>query len=272
MTRLVSEDEGRPAQVTAGAVTLDGNLGVPEHAAGLVLFAHGSGSSRFSPRNRMVAAVLRAGGLATLLIDLLTAEEEVIDLKTRQFRFDIDLLAQRLVGATDWLRQDPATQNLAIGYFGSSTGAAAALIAATLRPDAVAAVVSRGGRPISRTSFCPGCKRRPCLSSAAMIMRSSISTDARSPCWVPKKISGSFPAQPICSRRRELWMRSPAWRPSGSAGIYQPHPLSTVRTCNFLFTSRHNQKYFASIFRCTFSNSMLMNMEVNFLMSSFHFS
>jgi dienelactone hydrolase len=155
MTKLVSEEEGRPVQVTAGAVTLDGNLGIPEQAAGLVLFAHGSGSSRFSPRNRMVAGVLRAGGLATLLIDLLTAEEEEIDLKTRQFRFDIDLLAQRLVDATDWLRQNPATQNLAIGYFGSSTGAAAALIAATLRPAAVAAVVSRGGRPDLADKFLP---------------------------------------------------------------------------------------------------------------------
>lgn len=143
----VSEQEGRPVKVTTDSVVLDGNLAIPEQAAGVVLFAHGSGSSRFSPRNRLVAGVLREGGLATLLIDLLTAEEEQLDLKTRHLRFDIDLLAQRLAGATDWLRRDPATKNLAIGYFGSSTGAAAALIAAVHRPEAVAAIVSRGGRP-----------------------------------------------------------------------------------------------------------------------------
>ena len=150
-----SEEQGRPVKVTAGAVTLDGDLAIPEHAAGVVLFAHGSGSSRFSPRNRMVAGVLREGGLATLLIDLLTAEEETIDMRTRRLRFDIDLLAQRLIGATDWLRQNPATKNLAIGCFGSSTGAAAALIAAVHRPDAVAAVVSRGGRPDLAEQFLP---------------------------------------------------------------------------------------------------------------------
>lgn len=153
--QIVAEDEGRPVKVTAGSVTLDGNLAIPDEASGLVLFAHGSGSSRFSPRNRMVAGVLREGGLATLLIDLLTAEEEEVDLRTRRLRFDIDLLAQRLAGATDWLRQNPATQDLAIGYFGSSTGAAAALIAAARRPDAVAAIVSRGGRPDLADKFLP---------------------------------------------------------------------------------------------------------------------
>jgi dienelactone hydrolase len=134
-------------QVPAGAVTLEGNLGVPAGAHGVVLFAHGSGSSRHSPRNRYVASVLREAGLATLLMDLLTADEEAIDLRTQRLRFDISLLADRLVGATDWLAQNPDTRSLNIGYFGASTGAAAALVAAAEWPDAVGAIVSRGGRP-----------------------------------------------------------------------------------------------------------------------------
>jgi dienelactone hydrolase len=112
-----------------------------------VLFAHGSGSSRHSPRNRYVAGVLRAAGLATLLMDLLTPEEEAEDRYTGHLRFDIDLLAERLVAATDWLAQQPQTAGWPVGYFGASTGAGAALVAAARRPDAVGAVVSRGGRP-----------------------------------------------------------------------------------------------------------------------------
>lgn len=139
--------EGRTVRVSAGPVELEGNLSVPEGARGVVLFAHGSGSSRHSPRNRYVARVLREAGLATLLIDLLTAEEEEVDLRTRHLRFDIGLLARRLVGATGWLRDEPDTRNLNIGYFGASTGAGAALVAAAERPDEVGAVVSRGGRP-----------------------------------------------------------------------------------------------------------------------------
>jgi dienelactone hydrolase len=139
--------EERLVQVSTDSVILEGNLGIPEGAEGIVLFAHGSGSSRFSPRNQFVARVLREGGLATLLIDLLTSEEEKIDRRTRHLRFDIDLLAGRLVGATDWLSQHPDARDLHIGHFGSSTGAAAALIAATERPDVVEAIVSRGGRP-----------------------------------------------------------------------------------------------------------------------------
>ena len=134
-------------QVTGGPVVLEGNLGVPEGARGVVLFAHGSGSSRHSPRNRYVAATLREAGLATLLVDLLTSEEEELDLRTRQLRFDIGLLAERLVGATDWIAQNPDTRNLPVGYFGASTGAGAALAAAAERPEEVGAVVSRGGRP-----------------------------------------------------------------------------------------------------------------------------
>ena len=137
----------REVRVPAGPVILEGNLSIPENARGVVLFAHGSGSGRHSPRNRYVAQSLREAGLATLLIDLLTPEEEDVDLRTRHLRFDIGLLAERLVGATDWLTQDPRTQDLRIGYFGASTGAGAALAAAAGRPKAAGAVVSRGGRP-----------------------------------------------------------------------------------------------------------------------------
>ncbi len=139
--------EERLVQITAGPVDLEGNLSMPENAAGVVLFAHGSGSSRHSPRNRYVAQVLRQGGLATLLMDLLTAAEEREDARTARLRFDIDLLARRLAGAIDWLVGNPATSRLRIGLFGASTGAAAALVAAAERADAVGAVVSRGGRP-----------------------------------------------------------------------------------------------------------------------------
>lgn len=134
-------------QVTADGILLEGSLGLPPGAQGIVLFAHGSGSSRHSPRNRYVAQVLQAGGLATLLLDLLTPEEEAIDQVTAHLRFDIDLLANRLIGATDWLTRFPATQHLKIGYFGASTGAAAALVAAAARSQSVAAIVTRGGRP-----------------------------------------------------------------------------------------------------------------------------
>src|SRR5919202_5759369 len=139
--------EELPVRVPAGSVVLEGNVGVPEGAQGVVLFAHGSGSGRHSPRNRYVAKALREAGLATLLKDLLTPEEEEVDLRTRHLRFDIGLLAERLVGATDWLAQNPETQDLAIGYFGASTGAGAALVADAERPGDIGAVVSRGGRP-----------------------------------------------------------------------------------------------------------------------------
>jgi dienelactone hydrolase len=142
-----ANDSERLVHVTAGPGQLEGTLGIPVGAGGIVLFAHGSGSSRYSPRNRAVAQALRAAGLATLLIDLLTPDEEAIDVRTRQLRFDIALLAERLIGATDWLTRTPATRELRIGYFGASTGAAAALVAAAARPARVGAVVSRGGRP-----------------------------------------------------------------------------------------------------------------------------
>jgi dienelactone hydrolase len=141
------QSEERLVRVTVGPVMLEGNLVLPEGAHGVVLFAHGSGSSRHSPRNRHVARLLNEAQLATLLIDLLTPDEEAVDLRTAHLRFDIGLLAERLVGAADWLTQHPDTRELPIGCFGASTGAAAALVAAAERPEAVAAVVSRGGRP-----------------------------------------------------------------------------------------------------------------------------
>lgn len=135
------------AQIPIGTIVLQGDLNLPAHPRGVVLFAHGSGSSRFSPRNRFVAQELNRRGFATLLIDLLTRAEEAVDQRTRHLRFDIALLAERLQAATEWLKQNPDTYALAIGYFGASTGAAAALAAAADYGDAIGAVVSRGGRP-----------------------------------------------------------------------------------------------------------------------------
>jgi putative phosphoribosyl transferase len=132
--------------IPAGSVQLEGVLAVPEGAQGIVLFVHGSGSGRHSPRNRYVAEVLQDATLATLLIDLLTSEEEKIDRQTQQHRFNIALLAHRLIAVTDWLTQRPDTEHLGIGYFGASTGAGAAIIAAAQRPNIVQAIVSRGGR------------------------------------------------------------------------------------------------------------------------------
>lgn len=147
MNESMGEGEGRLVQIKVGQVTLEGDLSIPGGARGVVAFAHGSGSSRHSPRNRHVAQALRQAGLATLLFDLLTEDEERIDLRSGELRFDIRLLTNRLVGATDWLRRNEETRNLDLGYFGASTGAAAALVAAAERPGVVDAVVSRGGRP-----------------------------------------------------------------------------------------------------------------------------
>lgn len=147
MNRQRELTDERPVNITVGRIILEGSLCVPDGASGVVLFAHGSGSSRLSPRNRFVARELRKTGLATLLFDLLTKEEEEIDVHTAQLRFNIKLLTSRLTGATDWIKQGPDTSHLRVGYFGASTGAAAALVAAAERPDVVRAVVSRGGRP-----------------------------------------------------------------------------------------------------------------------------
>lgn len=145
----------RSVRIPLGDVELRGDLTRPVGAEGIVLFAHGSGSSRKSPRNRFVAKALQSAGLATLLFDLLTEDEEAADERDAHLRFDIDLLASRLVLATDWIRKQPDTSALRIGYFGASTGAAAALIAAVERSNAVGAVVSRGGRPDLADSWLP---------------------------------------------------------------------------------------------------------------------
>ena len=143
----MSSDLESPVQIPAAGVILDGDLITPADAAGVVVFAHGSGSSRHSPRNRMVAARMQEAGYATLLMDLLTAGEDEIDSRTRQFRFDIPRLASRLTGAIRWLSDRPDTAEMPVALFGASTGAAAALIAAAEVPDHVQLVISRGGRP-----------------------------------------------------------------------------------------------------------------------------
>ena len=148
MTRgaLATMDE-RAVRVARGQITLDGDLTLPPHPRAVVLFAHGSGSSRFSSRNKSVAAVLQERGFATLLIDLLTPNEESIDVHTAEYRFDIGRLADRLIGAAAWLETEPATAKLPVALFGASTGGGAALVAAAEIPERIAAVVSRGGRP-----------------------------------------------------------------------------------------------------------------------------
>ena len=137
----------QPVEIAAGGAALNGDLRIPLDARGLVIFAHGSGSSRFSTRNRQVAEFLDRQRFATLLLDLLTPQEEAIDVRTRQYRFDIERLGPRVSAAADWAGRQAAVRDLPIGCFGASTGAAAALIAAAERPQAIRAVVSRGGRP-----------------------------------------------------------------------------------------------------------------------------
>jgi len=138
---------GEQVRISAGNVALEGDLNVPPGAAGVILFAHGSGSGRHSPRNRFVARQLQNAGLATLLVDLLTEEEEAAERYTAHLRFDIEMLADRLGSAMDWLSREGSTAALPVGLFGASTGGGAALVAAARRPDRVLAVVSRGGRP-----------------------------------------------------------------------------------------------------------------------------
>lgn len=147
MNRQPAQHDEQTVRVAGEGIMLTGDLVNPATAPGVVLFAHGSGSGRRSPRNRQVARALNDRGFATLLIDLLTPEEEQVDLRSAQLRFDIDLLARRLAGATAWLNQNPDTAHLRVGYFGASTGGGAALVAAAERPERVGAIVSRGGRP-----------------------------------------------------------------------------------------------------------------------------
>src|SRR5213592_3622906 len=143
----MSKSMSQEVRIPAGREVLDGNLTIVDQTKALVLFAHGSGSSRHSPRNQFVARTLNDAGLATLLFDLLTQKEEAIDVQTRELRFNIHLLAERLVHATKWAKEQEQTRDLHMGYFGSSTGGAAALVAAIEVPQEVRAVVSRGGRP-----------------------------------------------------------------------------------------------------------------------------
>lgn len=157
MKALTTAEKGIASEVSipVGAVTLTGDLIIPADACGMVLFAHGSGSSRHSTRNQFVARVIRNAGVATLLFDLLTLREEEEERWTRHLRFNIELLAERLVGASEWIKSNEETKDLRIGYFGSSTGAAAALIAAARLGEQVGAVVSRGGRPDLAGAFLP---------------------------------------------------------------------------------------------------------------------
>jgi len=141
------QGDTRLIEIASGPLNLQGDLKVPQLARGVVLFAHGSGSGRHSPRNQYVAEIFNQAGLATLLLDLLTPDEEEAERSTRHLRFNINMLGERLIHATGWLAQSPLTRNLKIGYFGASTGAAAALVAAADRPKAIRAIVSRGGRP-----------------------------------------------------------------------------------------------------------------------------
>jgi putative phosphoribosyl transferase len=145
--------ESSTVSIPAGEYAIQGDLAWAAGAQGLVIFAHGSGSSRHSPRNKYVGEILNRGGLATLLIDLLTAGEEFADIRTAEYRFDISLLADRLLAATDWAAALPSLAQLPVGYFGASTGAAAALVAAAKRPQHINAVVSRGGRPDLATEW-----------------------------------------------------------------------------------------------------------------------
>ncbi len=147
MAEFRSALTAEPVRVDAGGAMLSGDLNIPPDARGLVVFSHGSGSSRFSPRNRAVADVLLHAHLATLMLDLLTPDEERVDEETAEYRFDIPLLGRRVIAAVDWATSHPSTAPLPLGLFGASTGAAAALIAAAERPSIVRAVVSRGGRP-----------------------------------------------------------------------------------------------------------------------------
>jgi len=146
LSGLVKIPIGRLGEIK-GAIFLEGELRIPQSSEGIIIFAHGSGSGRHSPRNQFVAEKLNEDGLATLLLDLLTTEEEILDNQTRHLRFDIGLLSIRLISTIDWTMNNPDTKNLAVGLFGASTGAAAALVAAAERPNVVSAIVSRGGRP-----------------------------------------------------------------------------------------------------------------------------
>jgi dienelactone hydrolase len=218
----VAEDE-RQVSVPAGHVSLEGELLIPRAARGVVLFAHGSGSSRFSPRNRYVAEVLRGAGLATLLIDLLTPDEERVDMRTAHLRFDIGLLAGRLVDATRWLEAQDDTRGLPIGYFGASTGGGAALVAAARMPS-VGAVVSRGGRPDLAGEALPYVLAPTLLivgGNDSEVLTLNQQAIARMPAATVKQLEIVAGATHTCSRNVARLRKWPDWRASGSHGILE---------------------------------------------------
>jgi pimeloyl-ACP methyl ester carboxylesterase len=196
-------------RMPAAGVLIDGDLRVPERAAGLVVFAHGSGSSRFSRRNRQVAEFLEARGFATLLLDLLTPQEEAVDVRTREFRFDIERLGHRVVAAVDWVDTHLETSGLPVCCFGASTGAAAALIAAAERPDRVQAVVSRGGRP-DLAGDALALVRAPTLLIVGAVITRGISAQRPDEGLIAVRI-GNFVSLPIFSIRFHAYDPSPSW-------------------------------------------------------------
>ena len=209
----------RSAHIPIGDVTLEGTLSLPQEAAAVVLFAHGSGSGRHSPRNRHVANVLSEARLATLLIDLLTAEEEEFDLFTGELRFNIALLAHRLVATTEWLTEYTDTRGLPVGYFGASTGAAAGVVAAAQRPDHVGAVVSRGGRPDLAGTVLPHVRAPTLLIVGGTTSRSSSSTRKRCDYFVAKRNSSLSRERATYSKSLEHSMKWRGWRVGGSCVI-----------------------------------------------------
>ena len=203
------------ARFPASQVMLDVSLTLPAGDNGVVLFAHGSGSSRFSPRNNFVARMLKSAGLGTLLFDLLTKEEEAIDLRTARLRFDIALLSQRLLAATDWLLAQNEMRGVLLGYFGSSTGGAAALVAAVKRPEAVRAIVCRG----SRTDMAAGVLAKVTAPTLFVVgeadTQCSLGTANLSQNCAERNASKLSLARPIFSKSRESSKRLPGWRQLG---------------------------------------------------------
>jgi putative phosphoribosyl transferase len=210
----------REVEIPIEKVVLHGTLTVPPAATGIVIFAHGSGSSRFSPRNQAVATELQQGGLATLLFDLLAAEEEAIDARTGHLRFDIDLLAERLAQATQWVSRQAELRDLTIGYFGASTGAAAALVAAARLPDLVSVVVSRGGRPDLAGMALPKGKAPTLLIVGGRDLPViEMNREALAVLQVEKELE-IVPGATHLFESRARWRRSPGSRGSGSRGFW----------------------------------------------------
>ena len=222
-----------PVRIAVGEVELDGDLSTPADALGVVLFAHGSGSSRFSPRNRHVAEVLNRARFATLLVDLLTSQEEAIDMRTARLRFDIGRLAERLIGSTDWLSGYPGTRGLSIGYFGASTGAGAALVAAPERTRSVAAIVSRGGRPdLERRS-------RSFVAKSSSSLFPEPRTFSKSPAHSTKRLGWHANGLDAISPREHLRAEGITRRSNGTPAP-QETPFSTARCALIFIAQRRN--------------------------------